>query len=461
MAAPLPRLRADLDVIPSPLPEQPGLVMRDPFRYSAVTLVVPPLLARCLHCFDGAQDEGDLRATLARLAGRVSVGEAARLLVKALHEAGFLEDQRFADLRAAREREFAELSERPAVHAGGAYPAEPAPLTETLRGYFDGLPSRGSPAAISRGSSAAASNIRGIVAPHVSPEGGRASYAQAYRALPADHADRIFVVLGTSHYGPPDRYGLTRKPFATPFGLARTEAGLVDGLTRAAPDAVTVDDYCHAVEHSIEFQVIFLQYLFGPAVRILPVLCGAFAAGPRARRRPEESDPIARFIGALGELAAREGRRLSFVLGVDFAHVGRRYGDPFAARAHRGPLAAVATRDRARLDRIVAGDAGGFWDLVCEPDAEPGSQPGTEPGSESGSEAGSQPGSESGSQPGNDDLKWCGASPIYTFLRALPEVRGRLLSYDQWNIDDTSVVSFGAVALQNEDAIAFPENERA
>ena len=431
MAAPLPRLRADLDVIPSPLPEQPGLILRDPFRYSTVTLVIPPLLARCLHCFDGAQDEGDLRALLARLAGQIAVGEAARLLVKALHEAGFLEDQRFAELRAAREREFADLPERPAVHAGGAYPAESAPLTQTLRGYFDASPSPGPPAAVS--------NIRGIVAPHVSPEGGHASYVQAYRALPADHADRIFVVLGTSHYGPPDRYGLTRKPFATPFGLARTETDLVDELTRAAPGTVTVEDYCHAVEHSIEFQVIFLQYLFGPAVRILPVLCGAFAAGPHARRPPEDSDPIARFIGALGELAAREGRRLSFVLGVDFAHVGRRYGDPFAARAHRGPLAAVATRDRARLDRIVAGDAGGFWDLVCEPGAAGDSEPGTEPG--------------------KDDLKWCGASPIYTFLRALPEARGRLLSYDHWNIDDASVVSFGALAF--EDAIAFPENERA
>ena len=48
MASPLARLRADLDVMPSPLPEQPGLILRDPFRYSTVTLVIPPLLARCL-----------------------------------------------------------------------------------------------------------------------------------------------------------------------------------------------------------------------------------------------------------------------------------------------------------------------------------------------------------------------------------------------------------------------------
>jgi MEMO1 family protein len=437
MAAPLPRLRADLDVMPSPLPEQPGLLVRDPLRYSTVTLVVPPLLARCLGCFDGHQDEGDLRATLARLAGQVAVGEAARRLVDALHEAGFLEDQRFAELRGAREHEFAALPERPSVHAGGAYPSEPAPLTETLRGYFAGLPERGPSGAPARASSNG-HGIRGIVAPHVSPSGGHASYAQAYRALPADHADRIFVVLGTSHYGQADRYGLTRKPFATPFGLARTETELVDELAAAAPDAVSVDDYCHAVEHSIEFQVIFLQYLFGPGVRILPVLCGAFAAGSRAPRIPEASDAVARFIGALGELVAREGRRLSFVLGVDFAHVGRRYGDPFAVRAHEGPLAEVAVRDRARLERVAAGDAGGFWDLVFNRSDRGGNH---------------QDGNQDGNHDGNDDLKWCGSSPLYTFLRALPEARGRLLSYDQWNIDDASVVSFGA--------LVFPENERA
>ena len=70
---------------------------------------------------------------------------------------------------------------------------------------------------------------------------------------------------------------------------------------------MTLEDPCHFVEHAIEFQVVFLQYLFGPAVRILPVLCGAFADGPRTGRRPEANDQVARFAGALGELAAREG----------------------------------------------------------------------------------------------------------------------------------------------------------
>ena len=110
MASPLPPLRDDLDVMPSPLPEQPGLLVRDPFHYSDVTLVIPPLLARCLGCFDGEHDEGDLRAAISRLAGQVEVGDAAKRLIAALDEAGFLDNARFAP-----SRDFNSLSERPPV----------------------------------------------------------------------------------------------------------------------------------------------------------------------------------------------------------------------------------------------------------------------------------------------------------------------------------------------------------
>jgi predicted class III extradiol MEMO1 family dioxygenase len=98
------------------------------------------------------------------------------------------------------------------------------------------------------------------------------------------------------------------------------------------------------------------------------------------------------------------------------AHVGRRYGDRFPATAHEGPLEVVTERDRRRIDRIGSGDADGFWDMVHENQ--------------------------------RDDLKWCGSSPIYTFLRAVPEARGKMLRYDQWNIDEESVVSFAAMSFR-------------
>ena len=46
-----------------------------------------------------------------------------------------------------------------------------------------------------------------------------------------------------------------------------------------------------------------------------------------------------------------------------------------------------------------------------------------------------------------DDLKWCGSSPIYTFLKAVPQARGTLHRYEQWNIDENSVVSFAGISF--------------
>jgi AmmeMemoRadiSam system protein B len=248
----------------------------------------------------------------------------------------------------------------------------------------------------------------------VSPEGGWQSYSAAYAALGPEYKDRTFVILGTSHYGEPERFGLTRKPFATPLGEARTNQAMVECLVRQAGDAVKLEDYCHAVEHSIEFQVLFLQHVFGPDIDILPVLVGPFASSLRAGGRPEDDDSVKRFVNALGELAVREGERLFWVLGVDMAHMGRRYGDGWVAQAGQDEMAQVAEQDRARIERLCAGDADGFWDAVQEQ---------------------------------HDPLKWCGSSPFYTFLKAVPRTRGQLLRYDQWNIDPQSVVSFGALAF--------------
>ena len=388
----------------SPFPERPGLLIRDPHRYSEATLIVPPALVGCLRCFDGTKGETDLQNLLMQATGLVSVSQIAADLVRALHEAGMLDDPLAARLKSERHRQFAGAPYRLAVHAGGGYPDDPVALQRMLGDY------------VAAGGPPAREALVGIAAPHVSPEGGTACYGAAYAALTPDLADRTFVILGTSHYGEPNRFGLTRKAFATPLGHAETDGDLVASLAASAGDGAHVEDYCHAVEHSIEFQVLFLQRLYGARVRILPILCGPISTGGERGARPERSDAVARFLDALGEMAAREQQRLFWVVGADMAHVGRRYGDRFTAAAHEGPLGLVAERDRDRIERIDAGDAGGFWDLVHENQ--------------------------------HDDLKWCGSSPIYAFLRAMPEARGRLLRYDQWNIDADSVVSFAALSFR-------------
>src|SRR5581483_2964909 len=120
----------------------------------------------------------------------------------------------------------------------------------------------------------------------------------------------------------------------------------------------------------------------------------------------------ARFFDGLSNIAAREGRKLFWVLGVDMAHIGRRYGDPLRAKANLGEMLAIAERDRERIQQIEAGNLANYWSLVQEH---------------------------------HDDLKWCGSAPFYTFLKIMPGARADLADYHQWQIDPQSVVSFAAL----------------
>ncbi len=391
--------------MPSPSPEHPGLFIRDPYRFSDALLIIPPVLVECLQCFDGAHTDLDLRAALVKLTGDLEVGQIEQHLIQTLDGSGFLENETFEEMQRQRKREFAADPIREPAHSGSAYPAEVDALRKTMARYMeDGQPD----------GSRQVPDLLGIAAPHVSPAGGWQSYRAAYSMLRPKHRDRTFVILATSHYGEPEKFGLTRKRFRTPLGEATTDEDSAGWLAAHAPEAIEMEDFCHSFEHTVELQLIFLQHVFGPGVRILPILCGPFAQSLSRGGPPERNPKVKAFLEALGELRDREGDRLFWVLGVDMAHMGARYHDRFSAIANEGAMERVAARDARRIECINASDAAGFWDLVQE---------------------------------NRDDLKWCGSSPFYTFLKAVPGVRGELLNYEQWNIDERSVVSFAGIAF--------------
>jgi len=406
MAKPLPRLRTNLEFMQSPFPDQPGLLIRDLYRYSDKQLILPPVLVECLACFDGEQTELDLRARLVQVTEGLQVGEMIEQLTRTLSDAGFLEDMNYQRMMEERWAAFAEAAAREPVHAGQAYPDDEEELRARLDGFLEHRRPR-----------QAGGRLLGIAAPHIALEGGGEVYGAAFGVLGEEQRDRVFVILGTSHYGEPDRFGLTRKPFRTPLGETVTETRLVDRLEERGGEAVAMEDYCHAIEHSIEFQVLFLQHLYGPGVRILPILCGSFGRSVRQEGLPEEDEGVRRFLEALRETAGEEGEDLFWVLGIDMAHMGRRYGDPLEARADEGGMLQVAERDRARIEQVLEGDGRGFWERLSEE---------------------------------GPDLKWCGSSALYAFLWAAPGARGELLAYRQWNIDLQSVVSFAALAFSRE-----------
>ncbi len=407
MSNPLPCLRNDIEVMPSPAPEQPGLLIRDPYHYSNAILIIPPVLMPALSFFNGEKTSLDLQAFLTRHIGQIVPSEVVNDFVKTLDDQGFLQTEKFQAMREARHDEFRASTERTPVHAGSGYPAEAGELRKQLSGYMQ-----------SANGQSNLPEVIGIAAPHVSIFGGWKCYASAYARLAPELAEKTFVILGTSHYGEPEKFGLTRKSFVTPLGTLQVDTALVDWIAERAGGAVVMEDYCHSIEHSIEFQCLFLQHALGSSCRILPILCGPFLGSLLRGEAPESDDGIQRFLEVLGELAEREASRLFWVLGIDLTHIGRRYGDAFAAHAERGRLADVRQRDRQRLDRVCGGDRAGFLELVT---------------------------------PQGDELRWCGYSPLYTFLKAVPAARGNLLNYEQWNIDKESVVSFAALEFFRKD----------
>jgi AmmeMemoRadiSam system protein B len=353
---------------------------------------------------DGEHTELEVQELLTRAEGTLVFSDEVREFVGVLRQQGFLETEEFHRLRERRHMEFREGHERPAAHAGTAYPSSPAEIRSTFEEYFRGVE-------VAEGRS---DNLLGVAAPHVSPEGGRNCYAETYRRLAAfpGLGQRTFMVLGTSHWGTPEKFGLTRKPFVTPLGTLRVDTDLVDRLEQRGGRAVNTEDYCHAIEHSIEFQCVFLQHALGPELKIVPILCGPLAESSQSAGAAENNRDTECFLGALAELAEKHKDRLFWVLGIDLAHLGRRYGNPFTALANRGEMVEVARQDRRRLELVCAGDSRGFHELV---------------------------------KTGRDELNWCGCSTLYTFMRAVGKVRGRLLRYEQWNIDPQSVVSFASL----------------
>ncbi|MGH9848156.1 MAG: AmmeMemoRadiSam system protein B [Blastocatellia bacterium] len=397
-----------MDIFPSPVPERPGLLIRDPYLYTDDILIIPPLLVAALNFLDGESTMFDAMSYVSKLAGQIAPSDFIQPMVEVLQRSGFLETEEFERMRAARHAEFVAAPARLPVHSGSGYPDKAEELRVQLDEYLSDF------------RAPAGDAIIGLAAPHVSPWGGWQSYAAAYGRLAGaarQHAaNKTIVLLGTSHYGQPERFGLTRKPFDTPHGRLQPDSELINWLAARADGSIQMEDYCHSIEHSIEFQCVFLQQMLGNDFKILPILCGPFVEALYTGEPPEKDDHVLRFFDALGEMAELHSSKLFWVLSVDLTHFGMLYGDETVARAGEDEMLDVKDEDLQRLQHVCQGRSEEFFDLV---------------------------------KPEQDRLKWCGFPPLYTFLSAMPDARGEVLRYDQWNIDEESVVSFAAMEFKD------------
>jgi AmmeMemoRadiSam system protein B len=313
-----------------------------------------------------------------------------------LDQAGLLDSERFAALEQARRRAFLAEPERPAIHAGGAYPAEPA----VLERFLEEMNPTDEPPAVGR-AGGRGQQVRGLIAPHIDLHRGGATYARTYRALAEREAADLYLLLGTCHTPMGTPLAATRKRYATPFGPAPVDHRFLDLLEALYPGDLYLDELSHRAEHSLEFQAVYLRHLGlvgGPgAAGVVTLLCGSLHEWVPAGRQPGEVRPIAESVEALRTALQRHGGRVCLIAAADLAHVGPQFGDRRAVDSVF--LQAVERADRAMLDRVCRGDAAGFF---------------------------------AGVMADGDARRICGLAPIYYLLALLGPSQGEVLQYSQW-----------------------------
>jgi AmmeMemoRadiSam system protein B len=406
MNAPAPRLRA-VEAFPVEHEGERYVALRDPAGYAPGVMMLPPGLLEILALFDGQHELVDIQADVMRRHGELVTRESLETLIGSLDRHGFLDSPAFAARREAVDRAFLDGERRPASHAGGAYPDDPEQLRAMIDAFFTAADGPGAVQPFQGG------GVQGLIAPHIDFHRGGPAYAWAYRDL-AERGDAdLFVIFGTCHAGMPDPFALTRKDYDTPFGPVPVDRDFVEALARRAGQDCFASEVAHRNEHSIEFQAVFLEYLYGGRreIAIVPVLTSFIHEALVRSRRPEDDRRVPAFLDALADTVAASGRRVAFIAGADLAHMGPRFGDP--APVSDIELATIDREDRALLATAEAGDARAFFESARRD---------------------------------NDRRRTCGLSPIYALLRALGGSQGRLRRYGQWP-DPQGVVSFASMVF--------------
>jgi AmmeMemoRadiSam system protein B len=357
---PLPRRRA-LDAFPVELKGEHYFVLRDTEGLLDDPMILDPFSFLVWNLLTGDAEVEDLQREISNIVKDVEV-PANRILhiVERLQKSLLVESAEVEEHRRRIAEAFRSLRVRPARFAGrGGYSHEPKALTDEIDGYYKDKLGSGAPDRSKRGPLP-----RGILAPHIDFRRGGACYTHAYRPVAESEAPATVLVLGVAHLSPPSPFVLSDKAYETPLGPLEPDLDFIEKFRKRAPDGLMSEEFVHRSEHSIEFQAVFLRHSHPKAdVKIVPILCSSFApveggASPSTEARVEET------IEALGEAVKSSGRRVLIVAGVDFAHVGPRFGDP--EELDEKLVKWMTEGDSESLRHVAAVDAEGFWDSVMK-----------------------------------------------------------------------------------------------
>jgi AmmeMemoRadiSam system protein B len=409
---PLSARRFDRDGLSYALLQDPLGAFTDP-----VLVPLQAFVHICRH-FGGQMTFAEIREAIRAETGQHVPVEVIEGLAYQLDRAMVLEGPTFA----AFQNSFRRAGIRTAALAGRSYAGSDPALRSQLLSYFRSPAGAGPPAL---GSPERTGPIRGILSPHIDFQRGGPVYTWSYKAL-AERSDvDTFVILGVAHQYCRRRFALTFKDFQTPLGIVRTDRQYVERIAQAGGSDLFDDELVHLGEHSIEFQVVFLQYVLGPErpFSIVPILVGSFHDHIERGTEPIDDPEVSRFVEALRVAECAHGQGVVYIGGIDLCHVGPEFGDPSPVDP---PLQnQVRQFDHELLGHAAAGNPVDWFRTAARV---------------------------------ANRWRVCGLAATYTMLHAMGPARGRLLRYDQAiNDQRTCCVSFASMVFHADEHTTRPE----
>ena len=365
--SPLPRARR-VDVIPVEYQGRQGFYLRDPLAFASQPLLLGAAGLLILSQLDGRHSIEQVRAVLRqRLPGSNVSAAQIRGLLSTLSKGCYLDDQVAAARIAEVCAQFERAAVRPAWHAGTAYPRDPRKLAALLDRFFAAA---AAPAAAGGTPRAPGARLAAVMCPHIDLRAGGEVYPPAFTAL-AEAAGtappvELYVILGVAHNGgtePGRSFAIAAdKHYATPFGQVPTDCRVIEEWSRRSGRDVTDRQWQHRTEHSVEFPLLFLQYIQAqaelPPYEVVPVLLGSVDHYLHAGSDPLQAPEVAAELAALRAAVEASGKRALYLLSVDLAHVGPKFGHP--ERVDDAAAAACEQADRRLLNFAERFDAAGF-----------------------------------------------------------------------------------------------------
>ncbi len=297
-----------VDVIPAKHEDKPVFLLRDPIGIIEELVVVPQNVFFLLPLMDGKHDLRDLQVEATKRLGEIVPLEEIIKIVEFLDEKGLLWSKNFEEIKNKAYEKWLSLPFRPMAYANHAYPQSPAEVKFFLEDILKltEVESKEPP--------------RILIAPHIDLKIGAKAFAESYSRFKIPSGSRV-IILGIGHHLDLP-WSVLSKNLATPFGLVKNDRGGLLYLSNSKKIELFPDHITHKLEHSIEFQVLFLHYLLKDEFVVLP-----FLIGPLITLLDEKNkDLVEKLIEGLVELI---DEKTYIVLGIDFCHLGPRYGDPF------------------------------------------------------------------------------------------------------------------------------------